>query len=117
MGRSSQVCLDELRIRVDVDLAQDRVAGINESMRRVSRDDDDAACSYLSVFIADGDGGAAFEGECDFDVGMLMQGRTLSGPGLDDVGREGRALHSADELIRHSNKRQLLETDEAHAKD
>ena len=62
-----------------INLPEHRVAGINESMRRVSRDDDDAARFHLALFIADGDGGAAFEGECDFNVRMLVQRRALSG--------------------------------------
>jgi hypothetical protein len=37
------------------------------------------------LFIADGDGGAAFEGERDFDVGMLVQRRALPGLRLYDV--------------------------------
>jgi len=99
---------------VDVDLTQHRLAGVNESMRCTRRNDDDAASFYLALFIPDCDGGAAFERECDFDVRMLMQRRSLPRLGLDDVGREGRPLSFADELIRHSDKRQLFETDEAH---
>jgi len=83
-------------------------------MRNVRRNDDDAACFYLALFVSDRDGGTAFEGKCDFDIRMLMQRRALPGLGLDDVGREGRALSFANELIRHSNKRQLLEIDKAH---
>jgi hypothetical protein len=99
---------------VDIDLAQDRVAGVNESMRCVCWNNDDAARQHLALFISHCDGGAAFEGKCDLDVRMRMQMRALPGPGLDDVGGQGRALSFADELIRHSNKRQLLEIDEAH---
>ncbi len=84
-------------------------------MRCVRGNDNDAACLYLPLFISDRDGGAAFDDECYFNVRMLMQRRALLGPGLDDVGRERRALSFADELIGHSNKRQLLEIDEAHA--
>jgi len=99
---------------MDINLAQERVAGVNESMRCVRRNDDDAPRFHLALFISDRDCSAAFERECDLDVRMLMQRRALSGLGFDDVGREGCALRFADELIRHSNKRQLLETDEAH---
>jgi hypothetical protein len=99
---------------VNVDLTQRRCAGVDESMPRVRRNDDDAARLHLTLFISDRDGGAAFEGECDLNVRMLMQRRALPGLGLDDLGREGRALNFANELMRHSNKRQLLETDEAH---
>jgi hypothetical protein len=57
---------------VDVDLAQHRVAGVNEAMRCLRRNDDDTARFHLALFISDGDGGAAFERERDFDVWMLM---------------------------------------------
>ena len=99
---------------MDINLAQERVAGVNESMWCVRGNDDDTARFHFALFISDRDGAAAFEGECDFDVGMFMQRRALPGLGVDDVGREGRALGFADELIRHSNKRQLIEIDKAH---
>ena len=99
---------------MDVDLTQRRIARVNESMRCVRRNDDDATRFHLELFFADRDGGAAFDGEGDFDVRMLVQRRALPGPGFDDEGREGSALSLTDELIRHSNKRQLLEVDEAH---
>ena len=70
---------------MDVDLTQRCVAGVNESMRCVRRNNDDAARFHLSRFIADRDGGAAFEGEGDFDVRMFMQRRALSGFRVDDV--------------------------------
>jgi hypothetical protein len=57
---------------VDVDLAQHRVAGVNEAMRCLRRNDDDTARFPLALFISDGDGGAAFERERDFDAWMLM---------------------------------------------
>ena len=86
----------------------------NESMRRVRWNDHNAARFHFTLFVSDRDGGAAFEGECDFDVRMRVQRRALPGPGVDDVGGERRALILADELMRHSNKRQLFEIDEAH---
>lgn len=110
----SQVGLDKFWAAMHIDLAQDGVAGVNESMRRARGNDDDAARFYLALFISDGNGGAAFKRECDFDVRMRVQRRPLPGIGLDDVGREGRALSFAYEFIRHSDKRQLLEVDEAH---
>ena len=57
---------------MDVDLAQHHVAGVNEAMRCLRRNDDDTARFHLALFISDGDGGAAFERERDFDVWMLM---------------------------------------------
>ncbi len=50
---------------MDVDLVEDRVAGVNESMRCVRRNDDDVARFQVALLVSDGDGGAAFEGECD----------------------------------------------------
>lgn len=99
---------------MDIQLAQDRGAGVNEPMRRVRRNDDNAARFYLALFITDRDGASAFKSECDFDVGMFVQRRALPGLGLDDVGGEGCAVSFADELIRHPDKRQLLEIDKAH---
>jgi hypothetical protein len=41
-------------------------------MRRVRRNDDDAARFHLALFVADRDGSAAFERKRGFDVGMLV---------------------------------------------
>jgi len=51
---------------------QHRIAGVNESMRCVRRDDDDTACSYLARFISDCDSGATLNRECDLDVRMRV---------------------------------------------
>ena len=99
---------------MDIDLPHHSVAGVNESMRCIRGNDNDAACLHLAFFISDGDRGGSFDGERDFYVGMLVQRRALPGFGRDDVGREGRAFFFADELMRHSDKRQLLEIEEAH---
>jgi len=99
---------------VNVDLTQERVARVNESMQRIRWDYDDAAGFYLALLVSDGDSGTALERECDFDVRMLVQRRALPGPGVDDVGGEGCAVICANEVIRHSHERQLLEIDEAH---
>ena len=99
---------------MDIELAQDRGAGVNEPMQRVRRNDDNAARFYFALVVTDRDGGSAFESECDFDVGMFVQRWALPGLGLDDVGREGCAVSFADELIRHPSKRQLLKIDKAH---
>jgi hypothetical protein len=97
-----------------INLSKDSVAGVDESMRRIRRDNDNAARFYLALFISDRDRGAAFEGECDLDVRMRVQRRPLFRFGVDYVGREWRALRFANEFMRHSHKRQLLEIDEAH---
>ena len=99
---------------MDIDLAQRRVAGVNESMRRVRGNDDDAAGVQFVRFIANRDGGAAFERERDLDVRMRVQWRTLPRFRRNDVSRERRALLFADEFIRHSDKRQLLEIQKVH---
>jgi len=67
-----EIRLYEFRTGVDVNLAQERVAGVNESMRASRRNYDDVAGFYLPLFISDRDGGAAFNDECDLDIGMLM---------------------------------------------
>ena len=73
------------------------------------------ASLHLALLIAQRNGGAAFDRESDFDIGMRMQRRTFSWLRRDDVGRERRALFLADKFVRHSDKRQLLEMGEAHA--
>ena len=99
---------------MDVDLTQDCVARVNESIRCVRGNDGDAAGFHFKRFIADRDGGTAFERERDFDVRMRVSRRALSRLRLDDVGRERCALLFADKFIRHSDKRQLLEIQKAH---
>jgi hypothetical protein len=111
---SSQVRLNKCRAGMHINLPEHRVTGIDEAMWCLRRNYDDAARFHFALFVSDRDGGGAFEGECDFDVGMHMQRRALSGFGLDDVGRERRALIPANELMRHSNEWQFLETDKAH---
>ena len=69
---SREVRLNKSRTGMDVNLTQERIAGVNESMRNVCRNDNDAARFHLALFISDRNGGAAFEGERDFDVRMFM---------------------------------------------
>jgi hypothetical protein len=57
---------------VDVDLTEDGVAGVNEAVRSVRGDDDDAAGFHFAGLIADRDRGAAFRRERDFDVRMRV---------------------------------------------
>ena len=56
--------------------------------------DADAARFHLALFISDREAGAAFEGECDLHVRMLMQRRALPRLRTDDVGREGAPCFS-----------------------
>ena len=57
---------------MDVNLAQLRFAGVNESMLCNRRDDDNAAGLHFAGFITDRDGGAAFDCERDFDIWMRV---------------------------------------------
>ena len=74
---------------MDVNLAQDGVAGVYETMRCVRGDDYHAAGSHIARFVAHRDRGRAFDDEGDFDIGMRVEGRALSGLGRDDVGGKG----------------------------
>jgi hypothetical protein len=112
--RLREICLNEAWAGVDINLTQNRVPRVNESMRCIRRDDDNAAGSHFAGFITDRDGGAAFKRERDLDVRMGVQRRALPGLRIDDVGRERRALLFAYKFIGHSNKRQLLEIEKAH---
>ena len=76
---SGEIRLDKSRAGVDVDLAQHRVAGVNESMPCIRGNDDDAPGFHFNGFIADRDGGTAFERECDLDVRMRVQWRACPG--------------------------------------
>src|SRR2546423_3678301 len=100
---------------MNVDLPKDAVAGVNESMRCVRRNYGNAAGLNFTFFIADHDPGRAFDDKRNLDVRMFMQRRTLPGFGGDDVSGERRTLRFADELMRHSNERQLLEIQKTHA--
>ena len=53
---------------MDVDLTQGRLPGVNEAVRRVRGNDHNATRFHVTRFIADCDGGAAFERERDLDV-------------------------------------------------
>jgi hypothetical protein len=57
---------------VDIDLTQNCVARVNESMRCVRRNHHDSARFHFVRFIADRDGGAAFKGESDLDIRVRM---------------------------------------------
>ena len=80
--RESQISLDESQTGMDIELAQDRGAGVNEPMRRVRRNDDNAARFYLALFVTDRDGGSTFESECDLDMGCLCNGGPCPGSAL-----------------------------------
>ena len=58
---SAEIRLDEGRTGVDVDLAQDRIAGINESMRGVCWNDGNATRFHLALFLSERHGGGAFQ--------------------------------------------------------
>ena len=69
---SGEIRLSKLRAGVDVDLAQDRIAAVNEAVRRVRGNDDDAAGCHFARFISDCNRGRTFERERDLDVRMRM---------------------------------------------
>jgi len=79
---SLEIGLNEFWTRVDVDLAERRVPGINETMRRVRRNNSDVARFGFARFIADRDGGTAFDHENDFHVRVRVQRRTFPGGAL-----------------------------------
>ena len=68
----SQVRLDKLWARVNINLTKYGVAGVNEPMRCVRGDDHNAARFHLARFVSDRDGGAAFKSECDLDIPVRM---------------------------------------------
>ena len=100
---------------MNVDLPKDAVARVNELVGCIRRNYGNAAGLNVTLFIADRDPGRAFDDKRNLDVRMFMQRRTLPGFGGDDVGGERRTLRFADELMRHSNERQLLEIQKTHA--
>src|SRR4029450_3256589 len=69
---SGEIRLNKSRGGVDIDLTQDCVARVTESMRCVRRNHHDAARFHFARFIADRDGGAAFKGESDLDIRVRM---------------------------------------------
>src|SRR6476646_293220 len=100
---------------MNVDLPKDAVARVNESMRCIRGNYGDATGLNFTFFIADRDPGRAFDDKRNLDVRMFMQPRTLPGFGRDNVRGERRPLRFANELMRHSNERQLLEIQKTHA--
>jgi hypothetical protein len=54
-----------------------RVAGVDEPVRRARGNDNDSARFDLAPFISGGDGGAALDGECDFDARMRLPQASL----------------------------------------
>lgn len=112
---SGKVRLNESRAGVDINLTQNRVPRINETVWRVCRDDDNAAGLHFARFITDGDGGATFNRERNLDVRMRVQRRALAGLGVDDIRRKWRALLFTQKFIGHSDKRKLIEIKKAHA--
>ena len=100
---------------MNVDLPKDARARVNELVRRIRGNYGDAAGLNFTFFIADPDPGRTLDDKRNLGVRMFMQRWTLPGFGDDDVSGKRRALRFADELMRHSNKRQLLEIQKTHA--
>jgi hypothetical protein len=112
----SEIGLNEAGACVDVDLSQDGVAGINEAVGRVCRDDDNAAVRYFAFFVTDCDQRGALDNKRGLDVRMRVQRWALAGLGIDNVGRDWGAVIFADEVVRHSDEGKLREIQEAHSK-
>jgi hypothetical protein len=100
---------------MNVDLPKDAVARVNELVGCIRGNYGDAAGLNFTLFIADRDPGRAFDDKRNLDVRMFMQRRTLPGFGGDDISGQRRTLRFAEELMRHSNERQLLEIQKTHA--
>ena len=71
-ARILEIRLNKFRTGVDVDLPQRRLAGIYEAVRRICRNNDNAARFYFARFIANCDRGCTFNCESDFGVRMRM---------------------------------------------
>ena len=113
--RDLQIRLDEIWTCMNVDLPKDAIARVNKLVRRIRGNYGNAPGLNFTFFIADLDPGRTFDDKRNLDVRMFMQRRTLPGFGGDNVGGERRTLPFADELMRHSDKRQLLEIQKTHA--
>jgi hypothetical protein len=68
----SQVRLNELGTGMNVNLPQNSFTRVNESVRRVRWNDDDAAGFHRARFISYCDSGGPFNCERDLDVRMLV---------------------------------------------
>ena len=110
-----QVRLDESRTRVNIDLAQHRAAGVLEAMRRIRRNNDDAARFHFALLVPEGDGCGTFDRERHFDIWMRMQRRALPRLSGDYVSGERRTVSFAYKLVGHTDKWQPIESCEAHA--
>ena len=84
---------------MNVDLAKDAIARVNESVRRIRGNYGNAAGLNFTFFIADPDRSRTFDDKRNLDVRMFMQRRTLPGFGDDDVSGKRRALRFADKLM------------------
>ena len=69
---SSEIRLNKFGTGVDVDLLQGRLAGIDEAVRRICRNNNNAPRFYFTRFAANCDRGGTFNRESDFSVGMRM---------------------------------------------
>lgn len=113
-ARSLEISLNKFGTGVDVDLSQRSLARIDEAMRRICRNNNNAARFYSARFIANCERGCTFNREGYFSVRVRMQGRALPRLRYNYVSGERRALLLADKLVRHPNKRQLFDVQETH---
>ena len=71
-ARSLEIGLNKFGTGVDVDLPQRRLARIDEAVRRICRNNNNAARFYFARFVANRDRGSTFNREGDFSVRMRM---------------------------------------------
>jgi hypothetical protein len=109
-----QVCLDKFWARVDINGSKYVFAAVYESMRRLRRNDDDSARFGFARFISDREARGPLNDKANLYVRVRVQRRTFAGWRVDDVSRKRCALVFADEIVRHSDKRQLLEIEKTH---
>src|SRR5439155_9821711 len=69
---SGEIRLNKFWARMDADLTQNRLPGVDESMRRIRGNHHDAAGFHFARFITDRHAGAAFERELDLDIRMRV---------------------------------------------
>ena len=116
LRQSLQIRLDKTWAGMNINLPQHRLSRIDKAVRRICRDNYDAARFYFARFVAHGDRGAAFNCESDLDIRMRMERRPLAWLGVHNVGRKWRTLLLADKVVGHSDKWQLLDRNKAHAR-
>src|ERR687888_2175899 len=106
-----------MRADVDVDLAQRAVAGVDEPVRRVGRDDGDLARDELDLLVADRERPPPFLHDEDLLVGVLVEPWPLARRGIDEQETYAHAaVVVAHELARDDAERELVLAQDGHAR-